>query len=55
MAFHGKQGGTVKGAGKGAMRLHRQILREEADERNAETPPEKRRQARLESAKESAS
>lgn len=29
--------------GKGAMRLHREVLREEAEERNAKTPLEKRR------------
>ncbi len=30
----------------GAMRDHRRILREEAEERNARTPPERRRSAR---------
>lgn len=48
MAFHGRQP-------RGAGREHRTILREEAEARNAKTPPERRRRARLAAAAEAKS
>lgn len=50
-AYHGPQGGSKFGQkNKGVARAHREIKRTEAEDRNAQTSPERRRQYRLDPA-----